>query len=135
MYLSIYANRLIIRNSLMQLFGLRRPKVGSRQAGDLGRDLMFQSSMQARKGQCPSSHTQARGFLSLFSIFKNQLIDLLLAMLGHPCCAGAPRCSGFSCCGALALGRAGSGLAVGGLSYPMTCGIFLDQGSNLCLLR
>ena len=37
MYLSVYTNRLIIRNSLMQLFGLRSPQVGSRQAGDLGR--------------------------------------------------------------------------------------------------
>ena len=63
---------------------------------------------------------------------------------------------GFSCCGAQALGHtgfsrhstwalylwfpgdsmsAGSIVVVHGLRYAMACGIFQDQGSNLCLLH
>ena len=42
---------------------------------------------------------------------------------------------GFSCCGAWALGHAGSVVVVHGLSCSTSCRIFLDQGSNLCLLH
>ena len=33
------------------------------------------------------------------------------------------------------LGRAGSVTVAHGLSCPLTCGIFLDEGLNLCLLN
>ena len=61
--------------------------------------------------------------------------------------ARAPHCGGLSCCGARALGRAGSVLvapglcstgsvaAAHGLSSSVACGILPDRGSNLCLLR
>ena len=45
---------------------------------------------------------------------------------------GASPCGGFSCCGAQALGCMGSVAAARGLSCSAACGIFLDQGSNLC---
>ena len=67
---------------------------------------------------------------------------------------GASRCGGLSCCGAWARGcagfsscnggsvvvaprleSAGSVVVAQGLSCSMACGIFLDQGSNLCLLH
>ena len=42
---------------------------------------------------------------SLFNFFFfNKFIYLFLAALGLRCCARASHCSGFSCCGALALG-------------------------------
>ena len=58
------------------------------------------------------------------------------------CSAWASHCGGFSCCRAQALGaRAsvvsthGSVVVVYGLICAMTCGIFPDQGSNLCPLH
>ena len=63
------------------------------------------------------------------------------------CGARASHCSGFSCCGAQALGTrasvvvawglesTGSVVVVHGLSCSTACGIFLDQGSNLCPLH
>ena len=42
---------------------------------------------------------------------------------------------GHFCCEAWALGRAGSVTVAHGLSCPLTCGIFLDEGLNLCLLH
>ena len=48
------------------------------------------------------------------------------------CSAEASHCRGFSCFGTRALGCAGSVAVVRRLSYPETCGILLDQGSNLC---
>ena len=38
--------------------------------------------------------------------------------------------SGFSCCGAQALGSQASAVVAQGLSCSVGCGIFLDQGSN-----
>ena len=57
--------------------------------------------------------------------------------------AQASHCGGFSCCEARALGAQASvvaapGLSTGashGLSCSVACGIFLDQGSNLCPLQ
>ena len=53
--------------------------------------------------------------------------------------ACSSHCSGFSCCGAQALGCVGfsccsklAAVVMHGLSYSMACGIFLDQGSNWC---
>ena len=45
----------------------------------------------------------------------------------------ASHCGGFSCCGAQALGHAGS--VVVGLSHSIAYGIFPDRGSNSCLLH
>ena len=75
---------------------------------------------------------------------------LFLAMLGLHCSARAfsryreqgllssfsaraSHCSGFSCCGAL--GAWAAVAVVHGLSYPSACGIFPEQGSNLCPLH
>ena len=46
------------------------------------------------------------------------------------CSVMASHCSGFSCCGAL-----GSVVVAYGLSCPVACWIFLDQGSNPCPLH
>ena len=66
-------------------------------------------------------------------------------MLGLHCCVQASRCSGFSCCGAWALGtwasvdaihrlyRVGSGVVANGLGSSLACGIFLDQDQT-CML-
>ena len=47
-------------------------------------------------------------FLFLYFFKKNQFIYLVLAVLGLCCCARASHCSGFSCCGAQALGTRAS---------------------------
>ena len=46
----------------------------------------------------------------------------------------ASHCSGFSCCGAWALGPWASVLVARRLGCSAKCGIFPDQGSNPCLL-
>ena len=48
---------------------------------------------------------------------------------------GASHCGGFSCCRAWAPGCMGSVFVACGLSCPVVCGIFLDQGSNPCPLH
>ena len=47
----------------------------------------------------------------------------------------ASHCDGFSCCGAQTLGCVGSAAVAHRLSCPGACRIFLDQGSNPCLLH
>ena len=51
------------------------------------------------------------------------------------CSARASHCSGFSRCEAWALGCVGSVVGAHGLSCPVACGIFLEQGSNPCPLH
>ena len=51
------------------------------------------------------------------------------------CGARASHCSGFSRGGAWALAHVGSVAVVLGLSCSTACGIFPDQGLNLCLLH
>ena len=51
------------------------------------------------------------------------------------CGLRAAHCSGFSCFEAWPLGVQASVVVEHGLSYPAACGIFLDQGSNPCLLH
>ena len=51
------------------------------------------------------------------------------------CGARASRCSGFSCCGARALGMWASVVVAHRLSCSVACGIFPDQGSHPCPLR
>ena len=68
-----------------------------------------------------------------------------LAALGLSCGAWASHCGGFSCCRAQPLGAWASVVAARGLSSSvvvahelscsLACGIFLDQGSNLCPLH
>ena len=53
----------------------------------------------------------------------------------HYSCSWASHCSGFSCSGAQAIGEWASGVVAHRLSCSKACGIFLDQGSNLCLLH
>ena len=101
--------------------------------------------------------------LLTFLIKKNYFIYLFLTALGFRCCTQAflvaasrgyslLRCaglslSGFSCCGAQALGvwasvvvalglsSAGSVVVAHRLSCSAACGIFSDQGSNPCSLH
>ena len=69
------------------------------------------------------------GSLLLFSSCSKQ--RLLLSS----CSAQASHCVDFSCCEAWALWGVGSVAVAYGLSCSATCGIFLDQGSNPCLLH
>ena len=78
-------------------------------------------------------------------------LPLVMESKGCACCgAQSSHCGGFSCCGARALGMWASvvvvhGLSswgtqasvvmVHGLSCFLACGIFLDQGLNLCPLH
>ena len=97
--------------------------------------------------------------LFIYLFISRLLIYLFLAVLGLCCCVGfalvsvwASCCGGFSC-GVWALGgtgfssndkglsswgtqalHTGSMVVVHRLSCPTTCGNFLDQGSNPCLL-
>ena len=48
------------------------------------------------------------------------------------CGAGDSHCSGFYCCGAWALDTPASVFATHGLTCPLECGIFLNQGSKSC---
>ena len=65
---------------------------------------------------------------------------LILAALGLHCCAQAfsscsaraSHCGGFSCCEAQALGAQASVVVAHRVSCSMACGIFPDQGLNLC---
>ena len=67
---------------------------------------------------------------------------IFLAVLGlcycmwalSSCGVRAPHCSGFSSCGAQSVGT-GSVAVVPWRSYSVACGIFPDQGSNLCPLH
>ena len=63
-----------------------------------------------------------------------------MATLGLLCCTRAfssrgvrpPHCGGFSC--GAGFRREGSVVVAGGPRCPAACGIFPDQGSNLCPL-
>ena len=91
--------------------------------------------------------------LYLFILYKNIFIYLFLVALGLCCCAAAllwlrcvgsslqwlpslqsrgSRRVGFSSCGSWVPEHRLKGHT--GLSFSMACGIFPDQGSNLCLL-
>ena len=80
-------------------------------------------------------------FIYFFKVYS--FIYLFLAVLGLRCCAWAfsscgaraSQCGGFSCCGARALGARTSVAVAHGLSCSVACGIFPDQGSNLCPLH
>ena len=82
---------------------------------------------------CVGSSLLRVGFLWLWHVVDSSL---------H-CGARASHCSGFSCGGAQALGMwasvaaacAGSVVVVHGISCSTACGIFPDQGLNLCPLH
>ena len=59
------------------------------------------------------------------------------ALTFSSCSAQASPRGGFSCCGAQALGiwAWASVVVAHGPSWPEACGIFLDQGWNLCTLH
>ena len=61
-------------------------------------------------------------------------LSLVAANRGFSLVAQASHCSDFSC-GAWAFGHASSVVVVHGLRCPITYGILLDQGSNLCPLH
>ena len=62
----------------------------------------------------------------------NFFFFFFLTALGLHCGAWASQCGGFSCYGARALGAWASVVVARVLSCPAVCGIFPDQGSNLC---
>ena len=85
--------------------------------------------------------------LLIFACAESSLLPVLLSSCGerglHSGGAGASRCSAFSC-GTLALRCAGfSSCSSQALEHRLSscgncsaaCGIFLDQGLNLCLLH
>ena len=55
---------------------------------------------------------------------------LWLGQVGAPLCCGAQasHCGGFSCCRAQALGLIALVVGTLGLSCPIACRVFLDQG-------
>ena len=65
------------------------------------------------------------------------LINLFLASLDLHCCPKAfSHCrGGWTSCRGQALGHMGSVVVAHGLNCSEACGIFQDQGSNLCLLH
>ena len=107
--------------------------------------------------QCPTvqGHQQVRasklmlqihfGLFFSFFFFFFWLCWVFIAVLGLPlvvgegstlCCdARASHGGGFSCCRAWALGHSGFSSFSSQLSCSAACGIFPDQGSNLCLLH
>ena len=82
--------------------------------------------------------------IHLFIYFIFGCVESSLLHMGFSSCSeqGATlRCSawshhgGFSCCGARALGSRASVVVAPGLSCSAACGIFPDQGTNLCPLH
>ena len=79
-------------------------------------------------------------FIFLLRWFFIATCGLSLAVVGGwgatlGCGAQASHCGGFSCCGAQALGVRASVVVAHGLSCSTACGIFPDQGLNLCPLN
>ena len=66
-----------------------------------------------------------------------QAFSLVAGSRGYSfhCGAWASHCGGFSCCGAWALGAQASVVVAHRLSCSIACGIFLEQGLNLCPLH
>ena len=64
------------------------------------------------------------------SLLRAGFLQLRRAGATLCCSARVSHCSGFSFCGAQALGVQASVVVVHGLSCSVACGMFLDQGSN-----
>ena len=71
-------------------------------------------------------------FTAVYAFLQLQCMDASLSHFLLLQTTGT-RCMGFSSCGMWALDS--SIVVVDGLSGSMACGIFLDRGSNLCLLQ
>ena len=69
-------------------------------------------------------------FVAVWAFFSSCGKQGLLSRHG----ARASQCGGFSC-GTLALGHVGYSLCGAQACWPVACGTFLDQGSNLCPLH
>ena len=79
-------------------------------------------------------------FIFIFGCVGSSLLRagfLWLRQVGATLSCGvqASHCSGFSYCGARALGTRASVVVARGLSCSVACGIFPGQGSNLCPLH
>ena len=72
---------------------------------------------------CTESSLLCVGFLLLWRVGATLCCDVL-----------ASHSRGFSCCKAQVLGARATVVVAYGLRYSVACGIFLDQGSNLCPL-
>ena len=86
-------------------------------------------------------HLSADGHLGCFHVLAivhmhcSLRLSLVVVSRGYSgCCAQVSHCGFFSCCRTWALGLMGSIVAAHELSCSVACGIFLNQGSNLCLL-
>ena len=75
--------------------------------------------------------------LFIFGCIGSSLLSNGLRRAGATlrCGAQASHCGGFSCCRARALGARASVVVECGLSCSAACGIFPDQGLNLCPLH
>ena len=74
----------------------------------------------------------------LFTAVHGPLLAEVLLVVGFSCCgAQAPGHAAFSSCGTWAqyLCCTGPILVANRLNCSVACGIFLDQGSNMCLLH
>ena len=78
-------------------------------------------------------------YLFIFGCTESSLlcVGFLLWRVGATLCCDvwASHGHGFSCCKAQVLGARATVVVAYGLHYSMACGIFLDQGSNLCPLH
>ena len=114
--------------------------------GVWGRERFTRGLCKDTGGSCLKTPKLLAGFQQ--STLKNHLIYLFTAVhcwglfssceqgLLSNCSVWASHCSGFCCCGAWALGCVvGSVVGARGLICSVACGIFPDQGSNLCPLH
>ena len=96
----------------------------------------FLSERQKGESECPSCTGAMSLFLLCCVFFALHGLSLVAVSRGYSSCgAWASSCSGFSCCRAQAQGRVGFTVVAHGLSCPRACGIFPDQGLNLCPLH
>lgn len=84
-------------------------------------------------------HLSADGHLGCFHVLAivnmhwSLRLSLVVVSRGYSgCCAQVSHCGFFSCCRTWALGLMGSIVVAHELSCSVACGIFLNQGSNLC---
>ena len=99
--------------------------------------------VQEGSGQTPKPDPRTRDpLIFLKDAFPRGCAGLHCCVWAFSSCGGggcsgarAPHRSGFSRCGAQALGTQASVLVEHGLGCSAACGIFLDQGLNLCALH
>ena len=74
-------------------------------------------------------------FILKFYLFLASLVLHCCMQTFSSCSEWVSHCGGFSCCRAWAVEHMDSAVVAQGLSCSAACGIFLDQGSNPCLLH